>query len=93
MGLFLLKLAIVGVFTSNKLEGKSSEDVQASRHTVAKGFVTMMFYMMANLLTFCVYLFACIWFLFFGSAPTQLMEASYYLQRDGSTVSPYLICC
>ena len=70
MGLFLMKLSVIGVYTSNRLEGKTSDDVQASRHTVAKGFLMMMIYMKINLLTFCCYLFAAIWFLFFGSAPT-----------------------
>lgn len=79
MGLFLIKLSILGIFTSNKLLGKTSEDIQVSRHVVAKGFVTVMIYMEINLFTFCAYLFACIWFFAFGSGPTQLMESSYYL--------------
>ena len=66
MGLLLIFLAVVGIFTSNRLVGQTSEDVHASRYAVTKGFLIMIFYMITNVVMFVTFLFAAVWFIFFN---------------------------
>jgi len=86
MGALLLLLSMVGMYTSNRLHGSSSEDVRASRYTVTRGFVIMNFYMMANVVMVVAFLYSTIWFVIFGSAPAAWLESSYYLKKQTSDV-------
>lgn len=88
MGTLLLLLSMVGMYTSSRLLGSSSEDVRASRYTVTRGFVIMNFYMMANVVMFTAFLYSTIWFIIFGSAPAAWLESSYFLKKqNGDAVS------
>ena len=84
LGMFLMKLSLVGFCLSKKMSDSHKEDVQVSRYAVSKGFLFMVCYLKFTAMMFTTFTFAAIWFTFFNTGIAQWMESAYFIDGQQS---------
>ena len=86
LGIFLLKMSLIGWCTSKCVESNQSEEVRASRLPAQYGFCFMVVHMYLTIIMINVFMFSALWFTLFNSGPASWMESNYFHKNSNETV-------